>query len=435
MLDTLRFGGQVALPILFSGVIARRPRAMAAIDRLQLDRTAIAAMRRLRQRYGPRPLRLRMAGRSMVVLLAPEDVHRVLAESPDPFTPASREKVSALAHFQPHGVLISQGEVRTQRRRFNEDVLDTGQPLHRLADSVTAKARAEAGVLVDAAMPTGRMTWHEFGIGWWQAVRRITLGDHARDDETVTDLLATLRADANWAYLRSPRRATRDRFLWELHDHIEQAEQDSLAALVRDTPAAPGVEPAGQVPHWLFAFDAAAIVTFRALALLATHPEHAGRVRAELAGRDLSTPQNVPYVRACVLESVRLWPTSPAVLRDSTTATTWRDRTFRAGTSFLVFAPFFHRDARTLPYADEFTPEIWLDGRAADNPALVPFSAGPVQCLGRDLVLFVAGTMLAALLEQHRYRLRDPGRLGSHRPLPASLNNYGLDFEVEPLSR
>ncbi|MDR7299939.1 cytochrome P450 [Haloactinomyces albus] len=435
MADAVRFTGKVVLPMLAGGLIARRPRAMAAIERWQLDRTAVAALQRLRRRYGPGPLRLRVAGRSLVLLLAPADVQHVLAESPEPFTPASREKVGALAHFQPHGLLISRGNVRTQRRHFNETVLEADRPLHRLSESVLAKTRAEFGLVSEDAGSAGHLDWEMFSTGWWRTIRRITLGDGARDAENVTDLLGSIRADANWAYLRAARTGLRHRFLRELRTHIDAAESDSLAALLRETPAEQGVDRHGQVPHWLFAFDAAAIVAFRALALLATHPQQARQARAELAGLDLSRPQELPYLRACLLESVRLWPTTPAVLRQNITAIPWHGRMIPSGTSFLVFTPFFHRDRQTVPHAHEFAPDIWLDGRAADHPALVPFSDGAARCPGRNLVLFVAGTVLATLLQRHRFHLRAPARLDADHPLPFSLNNYGLDFAVEPIPR
>ena len=127
---------------------------------------------------------------------------------------------------------------------------------------------------------------------------------------------------------------------------------------------------------------------------------------------------------------MRLWPTTPAILRDTTTDTTWDRAVLPAGTALVIFAPFLHRDDQRLPYADQFTPEIWLDGRAQDNWSLVPFSAGPAECAGRNLALLVASTLLAALLERHEFRLTSPARLDPQRPLPGTLNPFGLHFQV-----
>jgi cytochrome P450 len=131
-----------------------------------------------------------------------------------------------------------------------------------------------------------------------------------------------------------------------------------------------------------------------------------------------------------VQESVRLWPTTPAILRDTTTDTTWNGAILPAGTALVVFAPFFHRDDQRLPYADRFTPELWLDGRAQDSWSLVPFGAGPAECAGRNLALLVASTLLAALLERHEFHLASPASLDPRRPLPGTLNPFGLHFQV-----
>jgi cytochrome P450 len=162
--------------------------------------------------------------------------------------------------------------------------------------------------------------------------------------------------------------------------------------------------------HWLFAFDAAGIATMRTLALLAGRPAE--------------------NRRAAVLESLRLWPTTPMLLRESTRPTEWAGTTHPAGTTFLVYTPFFHRDPDRLPFADTFTPEIWLDGRAAADPALVPFSGGPGVCPGRNLVLLTTSLVLDALLEHHRFHLR------SHRfgeKLPGTLDHFRLEFDVNPV--
>ncbi|WP_211489950.1 cytochrome P450 [Georgenia thermotolerans] len=179
------------------------------------------------------------------------------------------------------------------------------------------------------------------------------------------------------------------------------------------------------MPHWLFAFDAAGIATFRALALLAAHPETLAAVRRE-AG-DLTAGPG-PLTRATLLESLRLWPTTLTILRDSVEETTWAGRRAAPGTAFAVMSSFFHRDSTRLPWADRFTPEIWLDGRAAATEALVPFSAGPAACPGQTLVLDVAGTVLATLAAGG-VALDPPDRLRSG-DLPRTLAHTTLRFRL-----
>jgi cytochrome P450 len=424
--DTLRVAFQVVVPILATGVIKRRPKAMALADRLQADRPAIRLLRRLRRKYGAVPLRLRVPGRSVTIPLSRTGVGELLDRTPDPFSPATKEKKAALRHFQPHGVLISGGERRAGRRDFVERVLEPERPLHELAAPWARVIAEETTRLTASAAREGILDWDTFNEHWWNVVRGVVFGSNEAEDRELTDLLGTLRLDGNWAYLHPRRENDRARFFELLHARVKAAGPGSLAAKLVTSPARDGVDPVGQIPHWLFAFDAAGMATARALALLATHPEQGERARDELAALDLGEPRQLEYHRACVLESVRLWPTTPALLRESRADTP----SGRAGTTFFVYTPFFHRDSENLAYADRFEPEIWLDGRAEADPALVPFSGGPGVCPGRSLVLYTTGMMLANLWQGHDYELRSPSTLDSSRPVPVTQDNFGLEFGV-----
>ena len=128
MPDHPRLTGGSALPTLadlagasiVAGVIARRRPVVGLLERVQADNRAIRRMQQLRGQFGRGPVELVIPGRRIVVPLAAEDVGRVLAETPTPFHPASWEKRHALEKFQPHGVLISRGAVRAERRQLNE---------------------------------------------------------------------------------------------------------------------------------------------------------------------------------------------------------------------------------------------------------------------------------------------------------------------------
>ncbi|MGP4113597.1 cytochrome P450 [Streptomyces sp. 4N509B] len=447
--DAARVLTRVVLPALAEGLIARRPRAMAWAQRRQADRAAIEVVRRLRARHGDGPLRLPVPGRSVALLLAADDVARVLRATPEPFSPATREKRGALEQFQPHGVLISRGEARAVRRRVNEAALDSGRPMHALAGPVVARVRREATGLTRRAAARG-LGWEEFSDAWWRSVRRIVLGDAAADERALTDRLDRLRAAANWSLLVPVHRRRRAEFLRRLRALALAAPPDTLAgrllgdeaeAAAREAEAAARggddalADPVGQIPHWLFAFDAAGAATLRTLALLAAHPAEAARVRAEVGGVDLDQPQPLPLLRACVLEAVRLWPTTPLLLRESTADTAWYGTTIPAGTAFAVFTPYFHRadpSVATHGDGDAFVPDIWLDGRAERNPVLVPFSAGPGRCPGENVVLLTATTWLAALLARHTYLPRPPTPLRPHRPIPATIDHFALRFSVRP---
>jgi hypothetical protein len=266
----------------------------------------------------------------------------------------------------------------------------------------------------------------------------VVLGESARDDERVTELMATLRRAANWSYLHPPRPRLRAELAERLRGYVERAEPGSLIAhaaaasagrapdaapeALAGGPSAAGVDPAGQVPQWLFAYDAAGAAVLRALAVATARPEVRDRLRAEAA----SGAAMQPYARGAVLESVRLWPTTLVVLRDSTAPTTWGERELPAGTGFAILSAHFHRDRDRLDVADAFAPEAWRDGRADADWGLVPFSGGPVSCPGRNVVLLTAGRLLARLAEADLVHPR--ARYLASDPLPATFDHLGTRF-------
>lgn len=443
--DTLRLLRDVLGPTIAKGIFMRRYAVVALAVRARLDRRAVRRMTALRARYGPGPLLLPVPGPKQAVLLEHAHVAPILNGAPEPWMPATDEKRAALAHFEPEVALASRGGTRERRRALNDRALESDNPVHSCAERFAGVAGEEIGALPERHDP---LDWEAFLPAWMRMVRRIVLGDGARDDEELTDRLATLRRAGNWAMLRPRRERTLREFQMRLADHLARAEPGSLAAMLaarggRDALErgdGPGGEAADQVTHWLFAFDPGGMATFRALALLAAHPSEQDATRAEIEGSEPPGPDS--RLRATMLESLRLWPTTPAILREAA-----RDLHHEAsavvpgGTNLTIFAPYHHR-AHGQPHADTFEPGFWLEG-AADGPGatdtacrhagsgIVPFSSGPAACPARHLVPMVGAMALRALLRGRTVRGAGGAALDPSRPLPATLDNSALAFRFE----
>lgn len=426
----------MALPLWFQGVLLRRAGAMAVAQQWDLDGGAVRFMQGLRRRHGEAPVAISKPGRPQVLLLSAADVKTVLQQAPTPFTPASAAKRAALSHFEPHVSLISHGSHRETRRLLNDEVLQSATPVHDLAGSFAGIIRDEATRLLSGLREGDELTWPAFTEAWYSAVRRIVLGERARNDRALTEMLARLRAGANWVYLRPVQKRLRQRYQARLNAHLARAEPASLAAIVARRPRAAGSDqraadeaPADQVTQWLFAFDAGGITTFRALALLLTHAAQArsaqGDIEAWRAGQ-----ADLPSLRASFVETVRLWPTTPAILREAEADTTLAGASLHRGTGVIIYAPFFHRDNERLANADRFDPEQWLYRDPAEAAPLLPFSAGPAACPGRHLVSLIGGAWLAALLEGGRPELAHPGGLRPDSPLPGTLDYFSIRFRI-----
>jgi cytochrome P450 len=415
------FLAAVAIPTWCKGILIRRRLAVGLAAALDLDRVAVRYLAGLRARHGAGPLVLRLGRRQQALVLDPGDVRRVLEETPDPFSPASSEKRAALSHFEPHNSLISEGPERTVRRRLHDLALESEQPVHSMAAAFAPVVEAAAAKLIEAH----EVSWPTFSAAWMRMAREVVLGRSAANDEALTQVLNALRRDANWAFMKPKRTRLRAQLHRQIQAYLDRAEPGSLAARVASLAPSSGVHATDQMAQWLFAFDPAGIATYRALAVLATHPD-ALQAALRTPGGDIA------YLRACVVESVRLWPTTPAILRQARRPTWWRGGPLDSNAGYLIFTPFLNRDRERLAFADRFAPEQWIGRDPAENGALVPFSAGPAKCPARHLVPLLGAELAARLLTRATIRLRRGPRLQPDRPLPATFDHFALVLEFEP---
>lgn len=413
----------VILPNALQGLFTPRPIGFFVTTTLDADRWTVALMDRIRRSSGPGPVWVSAAGRRVLLVLTGLDAQRVLQGSPHPFASDPPVKRKGMSHFQPDAVTLSRGQLWENRRRFTEAVLDTGKPRHRLAERFEEVARTEMRTVIDAC--GARLEWREWHAGFRRIARRIVLGDTARHDEHVTDLLAKLMKQANRL---PPHRADADaRLMARLASYVETAEEGSLVALFGDAPSDERTATVGQLPHWLFALaDTLAVNSFRALALLASHPE-----QRTPAVEDANGPGERPYLQACLEEAMRLWPTTPLLARETVTAVTWEGDTVPAGTQVLISNTFNHRDRARYEHADIFATEAWIRGEAHHDPSFNHFSRGPQGCPGAEMARLVGSQALATLLSESEPSLRRP-KLNPDRALPYTFNFFRIRFDLTP---
>jgi cytochrome P450 len=435
LVEGIRFTAQVALPNLVQGLFRRRRRAVAVASKANVEGHAVGLVTGLRRRYAPGPLWVRVARDEALLLLETDDVRRALEGSPDPFAPDPEPKRRGMSHFQPDALTISRGELWADRRRFTEAVLDTGRPLHRLADRFAKVVAEEADALLTQVKRTerGRLAWDEFHFSLGRVTRRIVLGDAARDDEALSELLAKLMDEANG--LPKGDSEEFEPLMGRLREYVQAAEEGGLVSMFGSAPASEQTKVEGQLPHWMFAMhDTLAANAFRALALIASHPRQRDEVEAELtaAGSTATAAAvaSLSYLEACLQEAMRLWPTTALLSRETLAEIDWDGEAVPAGTQVLIHNTSNHRDRERHDFADLFAPEAWIEGDAAEDWSFNHFSHGPQGCPGAGLALFVGKGMLANLLAKRQLRLLAP-RLDPERPLPHTLDFFGVRFAVE----
>ncbi|MFD0384770.1 cytochrome P450 [Streptomyces stramineus] len=351
----------------------------------------------------------------------------------------TREKVSGFAAVQPEALIASHGRQRTVRRAFNDAILDAGCPVHRLADHFLRVAGEEAAALLGPRAEAG-LDGAALRAGLERVGRRCFLGEAAADDTEFSRLLGELLAEANWMGARPWRaaatRRTRRRMMQRQARYLGEADPRSLAGLFPTTRKEPETAPEGQVTHWFMALAVVHSAVVQALTLLASHPRQLERARAELEAADrehgartVAGFMDMPYLRACVQDAARLWPPVPSLMRRTTAETRWREVAVPGGVNVLVPAGFHARDGERIAFAHRFAPEKWLDGTAANDWAISPFSRGEAQCSGMELGLQLATGFLAELLRGGTPAVAGV-RLSPGKPLPHTFDATRLRIGI-----
>jgi cytochrome P450 len=426
LLENARFNALVVVPNALQGIFRRRRAAVAVATRADVDGRAVGLLRGMRRSYGGGPVWVRVISDRALLLLSRADVVRVLEGSPHPFAADPEAKRKGMSHFQPHALTISRGDEWRSRRRFTEAVLDTGRSHHRLEERFARVCREETDAVIAAtAVHAGRLDWDGWQGGFQRLVRRVVLGDRARDDEAVTGLLAEMMSAANSLPGEPSERL--GELEAKLEGYLAEPEEGSLCALVAEAPQDAQTDPAGQLPHWLFAsHDTLAINCFRALALIASHPRQRERAVAEsVAGAELG------YLGACLQEAMRLWPTTPMLSRETLDDVAWDGTSVPGGSQVVIVNTFMHRDPDRHAFADRFVPEEWLDGDAAEDWSFNHFSHGPQGCPGAGLAIYWGEQVLARVLSECRVRLDNPS-LDPLKPLPHMLDFFSIRFALDP---
>lgn len=171
---------------------------------------------------------------------------------------------------------------------------------------------------------------------------------------------------------------------------------------------------------------------------LSRHPEclaAAQREADEILGDDpAATPtfEQVPkfrYIRRCLDEALRIWPTVPAFARSPRTETTLGGRYRMQPDDWAVIVlAHVHRDPAIWENPDRYDPDRFLPAAIKKRPAqsYKPFGAGLRACIGRQFALHESVLVLACLL--HRYDLR--GDPDYELAVDERLTMVPKDFEI-----
>jgi cytochrome P450 len=176
------------------------------------------------------------------------------------------------------------------------------------------------------------------------------------------------------------------------------------------------------------------------LMLLAEDQGAQDRLRAEVCAHDgpmpmVATAEAVPWTRAVIDESLRIYPPAWVVSRRSTRADVLSGREVPAGTTAIVSPWLLHRREQSFSEPQQFCPQRFLGGAATTARSdYVPFGLGPRLCIGRDFALGEMVVVLGELLREHRVDVPTPWRRPQPQTLVAVHPRGGMPLHVTRVS-
>ncbi len=155
------------------------------------------------------------------------------------------------------------------------------------------------------------------------------------------------------------------------------------------------------------------------LYLLALFPDAEARVLAELeeacpgGSVDHQAIAELPFTRAVLKESFRLYPPAPFIGREALGEDELDGVPIRAGEQILIAPWLVHRHRLLWDAPDDFRPERFLGHAAEQIPrgAFIPFGLGPRICIGQGFAVQEILTVLATILPAFRFRLAEPDKV------------------------
>ncbi|MFJ4548993.1 cytochrome P450 [Streptomyces sp. NPDC088817] len=184
----------------------------------------------------------------------------------------------------------------------------------------------------------------------------------------------------------------------------EQEIHDQVVAILT-----PGSETVGATIMWL-------------LRVLAIHPEHGDRIRAEVESVTGGRPVGFDDVRRLthtnnvIVETMRLRPAVWVLTRRAVAETELGGYRIPAGAD-IIYSPYaVQRDRRSYPDNLEFDPDRWLPERAKDVPkyAMSPFGVGNRKCPSDHFSMALLILFTAAVATRFRFE-EVPGSDGTPR--------------------
>lgn len=382
--------------------------------------------------------------KSIHILSTPDAVKQIFVDGGLPYEKKSHEQQGALAPLIGDGLFISDGPTWQNRRRVVAPATHISK-LPELTPAITAGAAAQRadwlardGEEVDALATMAELTAGIICAAiFGQNLARASTAELVAAFGVYQHLIRYIDVFSMMGFpsiarrIQGPRVVSAARRIHVIIDGLVAAAMKADAvdecSLVRSMREAAESGEAPAMDKTAFRNEAAVLfmagheTTANTLAwawfLLSQDPDTEARLHAEVdavLGEDepagFEHYKRLPFARAIIEETLRLYPPVPMQARQVTADGPLGGKVVKAGDLVVLNAWIMHRHRKLWPNPDAFLPSRFLPGGGAppSRYAYVPFSIGPRICTGAAFGLLEATLCLATLARRVRLRLR-PG--------------------------
>jgi len=258
---------------------------------------------------------------------------------------------------------------------------------------------------------------------WIAAIGRKKAADRVFDEfDTLIDRLIETRA-------RDPSNGPKDLLARLIAARDEQTGGGMSAQEVRDH----------VITIFMAGHETTAMAMTWAWYLLSQHPAVENKLHAELdavlGGRAPSQEDlaKLPYTRMVIEETMRIYPTVPAMEREALAEDTLMGRRVPKGSTVMIVPWVLHRHVKLWPNPARFDPERFSPEQSAARPRFtyLPFGGGRRICIGAAFSLAEATVLLATLAQRFRLRLV-PGHPVEPQGLITLRPRHGMKMLLAP---
>ena len=379
--------------------------------------------------------------RAVFVCNSPDTVKQVFIDNAENFERKSPQQRHALSPLIGDGLFISDGATWRERRKAVAPLTHISRlpeltpPMTQVAAETLAHWRTQAGTEIDALAQMAEMTADIisrtiFGPRLGHAAASTIVSAFSEYQALIghSDLISLLGLPDFLPRFQGRRiKASAARIHAVIDDLMRQILRDggqggrqhesSLIRTLAEGGTGLSAEAVRNEASVLFMAGHETTANTLALAwfLLSQDPDTEARLHAEVdalggAAVTYADMPRLPFTRAVIEETLRLFPPVPIQARQAGSAQTVFGRHVPAGAIMMLVPWLLHRHKLYWDQPDAFVPDRFMpDGSGIPSRyAYVPFSIGPRICTGAAFGLTEAVICLATLAQGFRLRLR-PG--------------------------